>query len=625
MSLQTKHIYEFGPFRLDAAEHLLLRGGEAVPLTPKAFDLLLALVERHGHLLEKDELLKTVWPDTFVEEANLSSNVSLIRKALGDGENGQRYIETAPKRGYRFVAEVREARAVPDEDELLPEQAPRVAETASDAKITLRKIFRRKLSLVTASAVLLMAVSGAAYFVFFAPRDTASIDAIAVLPFVNGSGDQDLEYLSDGLSESLIDRLAQLPRLKVIARSSSFKYKGKEVDPQEIARALGVQGIITGRVAQRGDSLMIHAELVNARDKTQIWGEQYQRTVGDALALQAEIAREIAERLHARLTAREQEQLVRRETANPKAYELVLKGNFARDKDVPEARKKAVEYYQQALALDPNYALAYAQLSRGLVISGLLPPQEARAKAEAAARKAVELDESLPQARLALARIEMYNWNWAAAEQEFQRALALNPNLAEAHQEYAGYLDLMRQYEQAIAEANRSLSLDPLSLRASVYIGFLHYSARQFDRAIEALRETSEFDPTFSPAHLILGYVYAAKQMYPEAIAAYEKAIQLGDRTTSVQIYLGYALAKAGRHAEAQAICDKMQTKPHASPAEMAVLYLGLGERERALESLEQAHAERDLQMQHLNRDAHYDSLRADPRFQSLVRRVGLP
>jgi TolB-like protein/DNA-binding winged helix-turn-helix (wHTH) protein/Tfp pilus assembly protein PilF len=583
MSLQTKHIYEFGPFRLDAAEHLLLRDGEAVPLTPKAFDLLLALVERHGHLVEKDELMKKVWPDTFVEETNLTSNISQLRKALGDGENGERYIETAPKRGYRFVAGVREVQAVLDEDELLPEQAPRVAERASDAKIILREIFRRKLSVIAALAVLLIAVSGAAYFVFFAPRTTASIDAIAVLPFVNGSGDQDLEYLSDGLSESLIDRLAQLPRLKVIARSSSFKYKGREVDPQEIAQALGVQGIITGRVTQRGDSLMIHAELVNARDKTQIWGEQYQRKAGDALALQAEIAREIAERLHARLTAREQEQLARRETANPKAYELVLKGNFSRNKDVPEARKKAVEYYQQALALDPNYALAYAQLSRGLVISGALPEQEARARAEAAARKAVELDEALPQARLALARVEMYNWNWAAAQWEFQRALALNPNLADAHQEYAGYLDLMGQHEQAIAEAKRSLSLDPLSLRASLYIGFLHYSARQFDRAIEALQETIEFDPSFSPAHLILGYVYAAKQMYPEAIAAYEKAIQLGDQTTSAQIYLGYALAKAGRRAEAQAIHNN------------------------------------------LNRDAHYDSLRADPRFQRLVRRVGLP
>lgn len=235
------------------------------------------------------------------------------------------------------------------------------------------------------------------------------------------------------------------------------------------------------------------------------------------------------------------------------------------------------------------------------------------------------MDDALPQARLALARVEMYNWNWAAAQREFQRALALNPNLADAHREYAGYLDLMGQYEQAIAEAKLALSLDPLSLRASLYVGFLHYSARQFDRAIEALRETIEFDPTFSPAHLILGYVYAAKQMYPEAIAAYEKAIQLGDRTISAQIYLGYALAKAGRRAEAQAICDKLQTRAHASPAEMAVLYLGLGERERALESLERAYAERDLQMQFLNRDSHYDSLRADPRFQSLVRRVGLP
>lgn len=259
------------------------------------------------------------------------------------------------------------------------------------------------------------------------------------------------------------------------------------------------------------------------------------------------------------------------------------------------------------------------------MISGVLPEREARASAEVAARKAVELNDRLPQARLALARVEMYNWNLEAAGREFQRALALNPNLAEAHREYADCLDLMGRHEQAIAVAKRALALDPLSLRASLYIGFLHYSARQFDQAIEALQETIEFDPTFSPAHLISGYVYAAKHMYSEAITAYEKAIQLGDHTNSAQIYLAYALTKAGRGDEAQAIRNNLQMNIHASAAEMAVLYLGFGERERALESLERAYTERDLDMLFLNRDAHYDSLRTDPRFQSLVRRVGLP
>jgi TolB-like protein/DNA-binding winged helix-turn-helix (wHTH) protein len=347
MSQPIKHLYEFGLFRLDAGERLLSRDGESVPLTPKAFDLLLVLVENQGHLLKKGELLKLVWPDTFVEEANLSYNISLIRKVLGDGENGHKFIETVPKRGYRFVAEAQKVQDVLDNGELLTEQEAQDIETASRAKITPDRFFWPKLRVVAVLAVLLAIIIGAAYFVLIALRKTSPVDVIAVLPFINVSGDQDLEYLSDGLSESLIDRLSQLPGLKVIARNSSFKYKGREVDPQEVAKALGVQAIVTGQVAQRGDSLLVRAELVSARDKTQIWGEQYQRKVGDALALQADISREIAERLYTRLAANEQQRFDQSETTNPKAYELVLKGNFSRNKDVPEARKKAVEYYRR--------------------------------------------------------------------------------------------------------------------------------------------------------------------------------------------------------------------------------------------------------------------------------------
>lgn len=490
-------------------------------------------------------------------------------------------------------------------------------------------VARQRNRLIVLGAFLLVAATiVSAYFYSLRKNTDVSIEALAVLPFANGSDDQNLEYLSDGLSESLIDRLAQLPRLKVIARGSAFKYKGREVDPSEVANALGVQAIVTGRIVRRGDSLLVRAELVSARDKAQIWGQQYHRQAGDLLVLQSELSSEIAEQLRIRLTEGERQQLAKRATTTPQAFELVLKGNYARNKDTTAARQQALAFYQQALVLDPSYALAHAQLSRsymGLIISGVLTPQEARPKAEAAARQAVLLDQSLAQAHLALAQLERYNWNWADAERAFQHALALQPSLAEAHSQYAQHLALQGRFEQALAETRQALSLDPLSLVARTQIAISYITARQFDQGEEALQETLTFDSTFSLAHLVLGYVYAAKAQYLKAIAAYEKAVQLGDRSPSTQIYLGYARAKAGQRAQAQLILKSLQTTTmFVSPAELAVLYLGLDDHEQALTSLERAYREHDWQLQSLKFDTHYDSLRAEPRFQSLVQRVGL-
>jgi serine/threonine-protein kinase len=498
----------------------------------------------------------------------------------------------------------------------------------SSAEYIVCEIKQHKRGIILASASLLLAIAGLAYFLYFAQGGKTAIDSMAVLPFKNMTNDPNAEYLSDAISESLTNSLSQLPHLKVIAQSSTFKYKGKEIDVQEVARALGVQAIVTGRIVQRGDQLQISVEMVDARDKTQMWGEQYNRKAMDLLAVQSEISREIAERLRLKLTNAEQQQLARRETVNPQAYELLLKARFYSGKGGPENGKKSIEYLDHAIAIDPAYAPAYAELSnsyRGLVNDSFLDPKEGLPKAEEAARKALELDESLAEAHLSLGEIKQAAWDWATAEQEFKRAIRLNPNLARAHHGYAKYLSLMGQHEQAIAEINRARELDPLSLSVNLGVGARLFLARQYDQAIEALKKTLELDQNYAQAHIFLGYIYAAKGMYTEAIAAYQRFIKLSGDDTSVQISLGVAYARAGQREKAQAILKRLQTtKVYVSTGELAVLYAVLGKGEQAFASLERAYAAHDLQLGSLGVDPVFDPLRSDPRFADLIRRVNL-
>lgn len=453
------------------------------------------------------------------------------------------------------------------------------------------------------------------------------IRSVAVLPFANTSQDPETEYLSDGISESLINRISQLPGVKVSARASSFMYKDKEIDPQEVAKALGVEAILTGRVTQRGDNLSISVELMDARDKTQMWGAQYNRKATDVLAVQAEISREIAETLRLRLTTAEQQQLAKRETVNPQAYELLLKGRFHFYKGTGDL-KRAAGYYENAIAVDPNYALAYAELSHTystLIVWGIFDPKEFTPKAEAAAHRALELDEGLAEAHLALAVLKMNAWEWTAAEREFKRAVELNPNLAVAHVRYSMYFIYLSQHDKAIDEIRRARELDPLSPAVNTNLGLVLGSARRYDQAIDSLKQTLELDQNHSFTHVCLGYNYAWKGMYTEAIAAYQMGIKLGDSSPSTQIFLGAAYAKAGEHKRAEAILKRLQTsKEYVSPAELADLYVALGKREQAFASLEKGYAAHDLQLQYIGADPFLDPLRSDPRFHDIMRRVGL-
>ena len=655
MSSRPTHLYEFGPFVLDPTERTLMREGQRVRLRPKVFDTLVALLEHRGRLVEKEELMQAVWPGQIVEEGNLNKNVSMLREALGESRGTPTYIETEPKHGYRFVAQVRTVNRDTElvletrtrtsvvveeetEDDFPPADGGEPEKNAVDSQARMgtassAQIFgksgRRLKRLAAFSAAAAITVLVASIYVFYPTSGrNEPIKSVAVMPFVNESGDPDVEYLSDGMSESLINNLSQLPDVKVTARSSSFKYKGKEIDPRQVARELGVEAILTGRVLRRGDQLQISVELVDARNNTQIWGKRYNRDAKDLFTVQGEISREIAGKLHLRLIESDQKQLARDVTASPVAYELLLKGRFYFEKGGTENGKKAIGYYQQAIAVDPNSALAYAKLS--LVYSGFinvnaLDPKEFTPKAEMAARKALELDDSLAEAHLAMAHVHHYAWDWAAAEREHRRAIELNPNLAAAHHAYMFYLTVQGRNDEALAEGKRARELDPLSLRTGTTAVYEQLLGLQFDQAIQEAKKLLERDQSNPDLHALLAYTYAKNRQYPQAIAAYQEAIKLGDESRDTQVFLGEAYAKAGEPEKSRAILKRLETgKEYISPAVLSIIYTVLGEREQAFALLERAYSTHDQQLIWLGIESNFDPLRSDPRFQDLMRRVGL-
>jgi TolB-like protein/Tfp pilus assembly protein PilF len=506
------------------------------------------------------------------------------------------------------------------------------AHPTSGAEYLVSKIMLHKRFVIPVLAALaVFAVVTASYFVYSrraAGNTPTSIRSVAVLPFTNATDNPNAEYLSDGLSESLINSLSQLPGIKVSARNSSFKYKGKNADPQEVANALGVEAIMTGRVAQRGDNIVISVELVDARDRTQIWGEQYNRKAADLLAIESEISSEIARKLRLHLTNAEQHQFTQARAVNPEAFDLFLKGRSLWTKRGVENMKKAIEYYEQAIKVDPGYARAYAELSSSydnLITNNDLDPKEFGPNAEAAARRALELDETLAEGHLAMAWVKMGAWDWASAEREIKRALELNPNLAGAHTAYAVYLGTHGRREEAVAELNRAGGLDPLAnstkwLRVTALSIF-----RQNAEALELAKKLVELDKSDAVAQVRVGQFYIRVGQYREAIAAYQEAIKLGDNSLDVQIILAAAYARAGEREKARTMLKQFETgKEYVSPVGFAVIYVALGDIDQTFAALEAAYAAHDQQLIWLRGEWSFDQLHDDPRFQDLARRIGL-
>jgi eukaryotic-like serine/threonine-protein kinase len=504
------------------------------------------------------------------------------------------------------------------------------APAASSAQYIVSGIKQHKLAAAVAILVLVVVGVGLAFYLH-ARNNEVAIDSIAVLPFDNQNHDPETEYLSDGFTDSIINSLTQLPNLKVIARSSVFRYKGKQKDPIAVANELGVRAVLTGRIMQRGDSLTIGVELVDARDNKQLWGEQYERKLSDLISVQREIAQEITGNLRLRLSGAEQERANKHYTEKPDAYQLYLRGRFYWNKRTGEAIKTAIEYFNQAIEKDPGYALAYVGLADCYVVpANPQPPNEKMPKARAAAKRALELDETLAEAHTALARVlVVYDWDWAGAEKEFKRAIELNPRYAGVHQWYGGYLEMLGRRDESLAERRQALELDPLSLTINFELGLAFYYARDYDKAIQQFQKTLELDANFPLVHAHLPAAYEQKGMYDEAIAGFQKGITLrgGTEWSFSMSGLGHVYGLSGKKAEARAVLDELQRtlRQQYVPADsIALVYAGLGEKDQAFTWLEKAYQEHAFKMAWLKVDPQWDSLRSDPRFADLLRRVGL-
>ena len=463
------------------------------------------------------------------------------------------------------------------------------------------------------------------------PRDE-SINTLAILPLVNASNDPGLEYFSDGITESIINNLSQLPQLKVMARSTVFRYKEREVDPQEIGRQLGVRAVLTGRVSHYDGSFKIQTELVDVADGSQLWGEQYHRNSSDIFEVQDEISREITGKLQLRLSREEKGRLNRRPTENTEAHQLYLKGRYHLHKRTIAGLRKGVECFQRAIEIDQHYALAYAGLSDCYAFLGdvgqtAIPSREAFSKARAAVKQALEIDDTLAEAHNSLAHVCMHEFNWQEAEREFKRALELNPNNATARQWHAHYLLFQGRHEEALSEAARALELDPLSLLASGDLGQLFFYTRQYDACIEQYHKALELEPTFYRLHLWLGWAYQQLGKYPEAVTEFREAAgTLAEDNTEALASLGCLSALTGKTDDALSILaqlNELSVVRYVSPYNLALVHLNLGEQDKAFEWLDRGYRERAEWMIYLGVDPRFDVLRGDPQFKQLLQLIG--
>jgi len=649
MSEQIQEFYEFGRFRVKLEDRVLMREQEMVPLTPKAFDILLALLENGGRIVPKDALMKKVWPNTFVEEGNLTQNVSLLRKALGESASGAQFIETIPRRGYRFVVPVTrgnvneengaaEVSTIASEVEHAP--SSRALASISDATTPVvpqslvansSSSFSHRLPTIAITCVaVLLAVLGIAYL---GGRDKAgaspnAIQSIAVLPFVDESPGGEAEYLDDSISESLVNSLTKLPKLRVVPRSVMESYKGRNVDPRKVGEELNVRAVVTGRVRRHGDTISIQADLIDLDSVSQIWGQHYDRRLADILLVQEEISRDIFENLRLKLNVEEQKKL--------EAYRLYLKGRNAWNKRTPEGLEQGIDFFQQAINIDSNYAPAYAGLAdcyNMQVIYGVHEPKDGFPRAKDAAVKALDIDETLAEAHTSLAFIK-FRWDRdrLEAEREFQLAIKYKPTYAPAHQWYSSYLVALERFDEAVAEAKRTSELEPLSFTASSHLGWIFYLSGRNDEAITQCQKILSLEPNSFPARRYLGLAYEQKGMYPQAIEEFQKGVKISGSPLMLAL-LGHAYAASGKRAEAQKVLSDLHdlsesangpSQRYVSPYTVAAIYAGLNDRDQSFKWLERAFEERDVWLMNLKVDPVFAKLRTDKRFQDLLTRAGL-
>lgn len=640
MATPVNVLYEFGPFQLDPPERLLLCDGQAVSLTPKAFDLLLALVDRSGHLIEKEELLKIVWPDSFVEEGNLAVTISLLRKALNDDRGQHRYIETVSKRGYRFVADVKRL----DESEpaiahtgLIPNLAPKPISAVVQTPIV-RETSPVNRSVNFARPVLWGSVAMLIALVIIAVTqhraappvpNSPVIRSLAVLPFQTLGMHTSDKYLEIGMADAVITKLANTGKIIVRPTSAIQQYAGTQLTLQAVGREQGVDAVLDGRIQRDGDRVRVTVQLIRVQDGVQLWADTFDKQFTDIFALEDSLSEMAAQSVRLQLTGEENRRFTKRSTENPAAYEAYMKGRFFWNKRTDTGLKKGLDYFRDAIKLDPAFAEAFVGVADSYATLGLyavLPPKEAFPAAKDAGSRALQMDNTLAAAHATLGFIYFYyEWNPSSSADEFQRALTENPHYAMAHSWYAESLAARGQYSEAAAEAQRALEDDPLSMIIGSNAGWTYALAGQYDQAVETLKKAMEIDPSFPRTHFRLGQVYEQRGEYALAIPEFEQAVRLAKDDPYYEGSLGHGYGASGNLPKARMVLDKLQARArrqYVPPYAIAVVYSGMGDREEAFHWLQKALEDRSTSMVFLRSDPEFSALRSDPRFSQISKTV---
>jgi DNA-binding winged helix-turn-helix (wHTH) protein/TolB-like protein/Tfp pilus assembly protein PilF len=653
MSQQTSRLFEFGPFRIDTANRLLLRDGKPIALKPKVVDTLLVLVENAGRVLEKDELIEKLWPDSFVEEGNLTQNIYELRKALNSGAE-ESYIETIPRRGYRFAGQVtelpleeggavaaRRAEGGPasENGEVTPQQLEgekreepfAVPAMASNADRT--RLSRRWLLICAVLLFGLMALIS--YYLLSARKKptpaNSAIKSLAVLPFKSLSAEAADEFMGQGMADALITKLSNSREIAIRPTSAVLRYSALDKDPVAAGRELGVEAVLDGKVQRAGERVRVTVQLLRVADGISLWAEKFDAKFTDIFAVQDSISDQAARSLTLRLTGNERELMRKHYTENAEAYQAYLQGRYFWNKRNAAGLKTAVEYFQRAIKIDPNYALAYSGLAdcyMRLNESAIPMAQESVPRARAAVLKALEMDDGLAEAHATLGFIKFrHDWDFAGADHEFRRSLELDANYSEAHQWYGFYLLAVGRKDEADGEMTRAQSLDTLSINFNSNLALYLFFTRQYDRSVQQCRKTLEMEPNSFLSRYALGLSYEQQGLNKEAIAEFQKAQALSADDVGTIVAIGHALVKDGGEKDARQLLRKIEDQAKESyvpPYSIAILHAGLGEKAQTLEWLERAFQDRSLRPVWLKFDPRLDFLRQDRELGELVRRVGL-
>jgi len=652
-SVASARIVRFGVFEADLKACELRKHGYRLKLSEQPFQVLAMLLERPGGIVTREELRSRLWAsDTFVDfDHGLNNAVMRVREVLLDSSDHPRYVETVPRRGYRFVAPVEDAYpllgalAPPDHQEsssLIPAPTSSPTIVVTQPAIGWRERLRQWVSVpraVLLIAAFLTIVALSLFSLRAMSKSTARAahdpnSSLVVLPLENLSGDKDQDYFADGMTDELIANLAKIRSLHVISRSTAMAYKGTRKTLSEIARELSVDAVVEGTVLRVGDRVRITAELVQVSTDHHLWADTYESQIGDVLALQNRVSSAIVNEIRINLTPEERERLAKAPAVAPEAYENYLKGLYYWNKRSDENLTKAIGYFEHATRTDPEYALAHAGLSDcyaiiSAEIFGTMAPAEAAPKAKAAALRALQLDPSLAEAETSLATVKFnYDWDWNGAAEGFARALQSNPSYATAYQRYSLYLIAMGRAQDSFSQIQKARELDPLSISINFSVGWRLYMARKYDQAIAQLQDTLEMDPTYELPHLVVGQAYEQKGDYVHAIPELMKAVELSHGTPLMVSALAYAYGKSGNHVEGERLLASLESKSkteYVAPYYFAIACVGLGRRDEAIDWLEKALADRSNGLVFLKVEPELDDLRSDSRFIALQQKLGFP